>query len=72
MAAGTIYLKETTRSGEITWEVVVCPACLAEHKQLIEMRRGETRVERPYVGEPRECTFCEDAADAAAADACSR
>lgn len=68
MAQGTIYFTETMRGGNITWQGVVCQACLDEHKALIEIRRGESRTEVPYMG-TRECMFCEDAADARQAEA---
>lgn len=63
MAQGTIYLKETTRSGSVLWETVACEACMAVHRG-ITRRPGDQRIERPWRGELRECGFCEASEEA--------
>jgi hypothetical protein len=65
MATGTIYLKETTRSGAVLWDAVVCDICMAIHRAEVVLRRGERRQERPWTGEPRECGMCPDEETAA-------
>lgn len=71
MAQATIHLTEHVRGNNITWDVAICQSCRDEHVRLIDInpRKGEGRKERPYVGPVRECAFCEDAAEAAAAEA---
>ena len=61
MTHGTIHLvTKDRRTGDILWDAVWCPACVAEHKALFAGNRGVEIRERAWEGDARACDSCED------------
>lgn len=55
---GVIYFRETSRSGQVLWEEVLCNSCYDE-MTAEKLKPGEgRRIARPWANDPVDCTRC--------------
>lgn len=58
--ATTHITTKSKRRGEILWDDVWCDACVAQHRATFGADRGIVITVRPWQGEARACSSCDD------------
>lgn len=58
--ATTHITTKTKRRGDVLWDEVWCDACVAQHRATFGADRGVVITVRPWQGEARACSACDD------------